>query len=170
MGRGRSRRCHVVHCARAVVHMGQHQHRDIGGQRRCDLPRARPASRCPAALPAQRLGDVQVGREIAALADDGVALRRIFAGHVQRGAEHLEQVDGGAVRSPPLRSGRRPRGGRSCRPRAGASRTSPRCSSCGSDPGPIPVSPPWRRGRPWRWAGRPASCRRGRSRPSGRSN
>jgi hypothetical protein len=76
--------------------MGQHQHGDIGGQRTCDLL-GLDQLQGAAALPAQRLGDVKVGREVAAFADEGLALRGIFAGHVQRGAQHLEQVDGGAV-------------------------------------------------------------------------
>jgi hypothetical protein len=50
-----------------------------------------------AALAAQGLGDVEVGREVAALADDHFALGCVLRRDVQRGAQHLVEVDGGAV-------------------------------------------------------------------------
>ncbi|MEY3783223.1 MAG: hypothetical protein RIS97_1402, partial [Pseudomonadota bacterium] len=46
---------------------------------------------------AQRFGDVQVGREVAAFADDQFARRCVGGSDVQRGAQHFVEVDGGGV-------------------------------------------------------------------------
>ena len=68
---------HVVHGTRAVVHMGQHQHRHLIRQRTANVfgldQRQLEATRL-----ANGFGDVEVGREVAALADDGFALRVIL--------------------------------------------------------------------------------------------
>ncbi len=87
---------HVVHGAGAVVDVGQHQHGDLVGERRGDLFRL-DELQAKAALAAQRFGDVEVGREVAALADDELALGCVLGRDVQRGAQHLVEVDGSAV-------------------------------------------------------------------------
>ena len=65
-------RRHVMHATVAVIHMGEHQHRDIAVQRRCDLLRPVDMDKpvMPATLPDHPFGNVIVGREIAGLGDD----------------------------------------------------------------------------------------------------
>ena len=87
---------HVVHGAGAVVHMRQHQHGHVAGQRCVDLFRLHQHQFQPA-LFAQAFGNVEVGGEVAALAHDALAGGVVFAGNVQRRAQHLVEVDGGAV-------------------------------------------------------------------------
>ena len=87
---------HVVHGAGAVVHMRQHQHGHVAGQRCVDLFRLHQHQFQPA-LFAQAFGNVEVGGEVAALAHDAFAGGAVFAGNVQRRAQHLVEVDGGAV-------------------------------------------------------------------------
>jgi hypothetical protein len=87
---------HVVHGAGAVVHVGEHQHGNIRRQRGMDLVRL-DQLQAQSALLAQSFSNVQVSREVAALAHDQLAMRRVLRGDVQRRAEHLVQVDGGAV-------------------------------------------------------------------------
>ncbi len=89
---------HVVHRARAVIDVREHQHRHVAGERGRNLFGLRQ-HQFQAALAAQAFGDVEIGGKVAALAHDAAARGRILAGHVQRGAQHLVEVDGGAVRA-----------------------------------------------------------------------
>ena len=63
---------HVVHGSGSVVHMGQHQYGDIRTQRRWQFGFVNQLQ-CQAVLCAQALRDVQVGREVAALRQQGPA-------------------------------------------------------------------------------------------------
>ncbi len=94
---GVRQRGHVVQAAAAVVDLGEHQHRGVGAQQRRDLRGRVGQPQLAAALRRQRLGDVEVGREVAAFADDHAASRVGLLRDGQRGAEHLEQVDAGRV-------------------------------------------------------------------------
>ena len=87
---------HVVHGAGAVVDVGEHQHGHVGRQAGGHLVRFDQLQRA-AALAAQGLGDVQVGGEVAALADDGAAAGCVLRGNVQRRRQHLVEVDRGGV-------------------------------------------------------------------------
>ena len=87
---------HVVHGTGTVVHMREHQHRHIGLQGGGDFVGFDQLEGV-AALFAQGLGDVEVGRKVAALADDFGFVRVVGFGDVQRCGQHFEQVDRGAV-------------------------------------------------------------------------
>ena len=86
---------HIVHRAGPVIDMGEHQHCDIVAQCRVQLIMFDQAQRQPA-IPAQRLRDIEVGREIAALAHDRGSAR-IIRGDVQRCTKDLVKIDRGAV-------------------------------------------------------------------------
>ena len=90
--RGACDRGQVMHAAAAVVHMGEHQQRHLGVQRGDHFTRLDQRQR-EAALARQAVGDVQVGREVAALRNDDLALRRIGARQRERRAQHLVQID-----------------------------------------------------------------------------
>ena len=90
-------RGHVVQAAAAVVDLREHQHRRVGAQGLGDLPGRVDQLQAAALFAAQRLRDVEVGREVAALADDHPARRRVLALDRERGAEQLEQVDRGRI-------------------------------------------------------------------------
>ena len=88
-------RGHIVHRAGPVVDMGEHQHRDVVAQCRRQLI-ALDQAQCQSAIVAQRLRDVEVGREIAALAHDRGSAR-ISGGDVQGCTQRLVEIDRGAV-------------------------------------------------------------------------
>ncbi|MNZ70356.1 hypothetical protein D3C78_886920 [compost metagenome] len=95
MGRGRDGR-HVVHGPRAVVHMRQQQDGGAIIQRARDFL-GLEQHQLQAVLLADRLGDVQIGGEVAALGQQLPARRTVFGRDPRRGREHLEQVDRGGV-------------------------------------------------------------------------
>gem|GEM_PF-4431964 len=108
--RPRGHRRHVVHGAGAVVHVGQQQDGRVVRQVGIDLLGLHQHQR-QAVLLACRLGDVQVGGEIAALADDAGAARPVLARHAGGRRQHLVQIDGGGVGEYHLaRTGADPRG------------------------------------------------------------
>jgi hypothetical protein len=74
----------------------EHQHRAVRAQGSGDFVRLQQLQ-AKAALAAQRLGDVEVGGEVAAFAQDHVAPRAVRGRDGQRRAEHLVQVDRSAV-------------------------------------------------------------------------
>ena len=88
---------HVVHAAAAVVDVSQHQQRDVAAPEafpeRLVLEQLEP----PAVLPAHALGDVEVGREVAAFGDDHAARRRVLAHDLRRRRQHLVEIDRGRV-------------------------------------------------------------------------
>jgi hypothetical protein len=89
---------HVVHGAGAVVHVREHQHRDLGRECRRKGVDAVDELQREAAIAAQRLGDVQVGRKVAALAHHGAARRVAAVERLAHGSEqHLVEIDRGAV-------------------------------------------------------------------------
>ena len=73
----RRKRCHVVHRASAVVHMGQHQHRNFFMECAGNFLRLKQLK-----LEAPRLteafSNIKIGGEVAALADHGAPLRIIY--------------------------------------------------------------------------------------------
>ena len=85
-----------MHGTRAVVHVGQHQHGHIrlqgGGQFICFHQ-----LQGEAALFAQGLGNVEVGRKIGALAQYDALLGVVCLRNRHSRAQHFEQVDGRAV-------------------------------------------------------------------------
>ena len=138
----RGQRRHVVHGAGAVVDVGQHQHRDVA--RRARRAARSAVDQLAASKPRSRhsdFGDVEVGREVAALAD--TITRRAGASALRCSAalQHLVQVDRGASRCTPPRPAPAPtrradlvaEALRQVEP-AGA------CSSCGSGLRPIPAA------------------------------
>mmetsp|Transcript_670 Transcript_670/g.1486 ORF Transcript_670/g.1486 Transcript_670/m.1486 type:complete len:284 (+) Transcript_670:2140-2991(+) len=86
---------HVVHAAGAVVHMGQHQHRTALVEQRRDVLRRLGEDEFAAMGSGHALGDVVVGREVAALADHDLALALL---QLQGGVQHLVEVGRGRVR------------------------------------------------------------------------
>jgi len=78
--------------AAAVVDMREHQQRGACVQACRDLV-GLDQHQLAAALARQRLGDVQIGREVVPLGDDHLARRRVGRGDGERGRQHLEQVD-----------------------------------------------------------------------------
>ena len=87
---------HVVHGAGAVVHMREHEHGHIAGEGGGNVLGLHQHQLQPALL-AQAFGNVEVGGEVAALAHDAAARGAVFAGDVQRRAQYLVEIDGGAV-------------------------------------------------------------------------
>ena len=87
----------VKHGTAAVVHMREQEYGNFVGDGRFQLCRVHQLQ-VVATLAAQGLRDVQVGREIASFTEHPPALRCVLCGAVQRGAEHLVQVDRGGVR------------------------------------------------------------------------
>ncbi len=94
-GHARQRR-HVVHAAAAVIHVREHEHGAVLVQRRGQFVGLDEHEFMPA-LARQRLGDIQVGGEVAALGDDALAFRGVGLRHRQCRAQHLEQIDTGRV-------------------------------------------------------------------------
>jgi hypothetical protein len=88
---------HVVQAAGAVVHLREHQHRGAFVDR-CGQVVGLHEHQLRAPLARQAVGDVEIGREVRALGDDAQARGRVGAGNGQRGAQHLEEVDGRGVR------------------------------------------------------------------------
>ena len=75
---------HVVHGAGAVVHVGQHQYRHVGGQGSSNLFGLHQLQRV-ATLFTQAFSYIEIGREVAAFTYHHAALRRILLGDGQRG-------------------------------------------------------------------------------------
>ena len=87
---------HVVHGTGAVVDVRQHQHRHFrcqGGGNVFGFDQ----QQAQAARLAQPFGDVEVGRKVAALADQQLALGAVGGGDVEGSAQHFVEVDRGAV-------------------------------------------------------------------------
>ena len=76
--------------------MGEHGDRHIILQGRSDLLRLQQ-HQLQAVFLADGLGDIEVGGEVAALADQLLAAGRIFAGDARGSAQHLVEIDGGGV-------------------------------------------------------------------------
>ena len=89
---------HVVHSAGAVIDVGKHQHRHLGPQRWHDARSLHQFEAAAVGL-AQPLGNVQIGGEIAALADDDAPLRVRVLCNADGRRQHFEQVDRGRIRS-----------------------------------------------------------------------
>ena len=87
---------HVVHGAGAVVHVREHQHRHVVLQGGGDVL-GFEQHQFQATLAAQAFGNVEVGGEVAALAEQLAARRRVGPDDVERRAQHLVEVDGGGV-------------------------------------------------------------------------
>ena len=85
-----------MHGAGAVVHVREHEDGHIGAQRLSDVF-GLDQHQLQTVLLAQRLGDVEVGGEIAALAHDALGVWAIGLGDVNGRAQDLEEVDGRAV-------------------------------------------------------------------------
>ena len=88
---------HVVQVARAVVHLGQHQHGRIVVQDGGNLVHAVDQMQARAVLLGQAFGDVEIGREVAALRDDEPSIRCVGVGNAQRGGQHLVQIHRGRI-------------------------------------------------------------------------
>ncbi|MNV41401.1 hypothetical protein D3C71_1330360 [compost metagenome] len=90
---------HVVHVAGLVVDVGQHHHGDVLVNRLRQRLRAVHQTQAVALLQQvhQPFGNVQIGGEVARLADNHPPLRRSRGLHAQGRAEHLEQVDRGGI-------------------------------------------------------------------------
>ena len=95
MGGGRDG-CHIVHGTRAVVDMGEHGDRHVGLQRAGDFL-GLEQYQLQAVFLTHGLGDIEIGGEVAALADQLFAAGRIFAGNARGSAQHLVEIDGGGV-------------------------------------------------------------------------
>ena len=93
--------CHVVLVAGTVVDVREHGDGTIGGYGLRQLLGAVDQAQLVAAIEpgGKTLRHVQVGREVAAFADDDSArgMRGIAGLHLQGGGQGLEQVDGGGV-------------------------------------------------------------------------
>ena len=74
--RGARERGHVVHAAGAVVDVGEHQHGERRASSCAAISSGSTSSSVKPCCARQALGDVEVGREVAALGDDHAALRR----------------------------------------------------------------------------------------------
>ena len=88
---------HIVHCAGAVVHMREHQHRHLRPQRRQHAIGLHQLQAVPMAL-AQALGNIQIRRKVAALTDDDAPLWIRMLRNPDGRGQHLEQIDRRRVR------------------------------------------------------------------------
>jgi hypothetical protein len=92
-------RGHVVHRARPVVDVSEHQHRDIAVERSVQAAGLDGThARALAEHAAQPLDDVQIGRKVVDLGEDRPAAVR----ELERGGQQLEEVDGRGVRDDDL--------------------------------------------------------------------
>ena len=88
---------HIVHSARAVVHMRKHQHRCLRPQRGQYIVRLYQLQAATMAL-AQALGNIQISRKVAALADDDAPRRVRVLRNADGRCQNLEQIYRGRVR------------------------------------------------------------------------
>ena len=153
---------HVVDAAAAVVDVRQHQQRDLVGQVQGKVGGVDQAQLQPGG-DGDALGDVEVGREVAALGEEHGAPGSV--GLLQRdgGAQRLEQVDRGRVAGRDL-ARRRRRSARAIRsPIAPARSIQPALFQLRIRPSPHSPATVCARRAAVAAAARRASCRRGRS-------
>ena len=88
---------HVPARGGLVVDVGQHQHRDVGTERRLDLAARHDAQARAGNAGDRALGDVEVGREVARLAQHHAARRVDAGGFAQGGDQRLEEAGGSGI-------------------------------------------------------------------------
>jgi hypothetical protein len=92
LGEGR----HVMQAAGAVVHLGEHQHGQIGIEVLGDFF-GLDEHQAHAVLARQAFSDVEIGGEVAALGNDEPSRGAVGLDDAQRGAQHLEEIHRRAV-------------------------------------------------------------------------
>ena len=132
-GSGDSR--HIVHGAAAVVHVREHQHRHLRAKRLLHAIGLHQLQAATMAL-AQGLGNIQIGWEVAALANDNPPRRVRMLRNANGRRQHLEQIHRGAIRRHHFVSAGTDQGGDACAQALG--QVKPTCRV----PGPNQPLPP----------------------------